>query len=183
MAERAPNGVAASARRPARSLRGLTEAEYAALEAALSETPLGRWFLAEYTRRHPAPETQLMLDAMGRLEAAVLKPQHQAGFASVLGELNEIACLIARARQEMRLIEQRIEAAITVWGREAGTRAPSAQNQVDGPLRRGDGTAEASWPSVADEQPHGGPHEARFERPAPLTLPELQAIKRSALFG
>jgi chemotaxis regulatin CheY-phosphate phosphatase CheZ len=83
--------------------RGLAE-EYAALEATLRGTPVGRWFLAEYTRRNRTPETQLMLDAIARLEAAVLKPQRQAGLAPVLSELVAMSDAIARTRREIAQI-------------------------------------------------------------------------------
>lgn len=85
---------------PTRPIRGLAE-QYAALEATLSGTPLGRWFLSEYMRRHRMPETQLMLDAIARLERAMLKPKHQAGLTSVLGELVKISAAISRARAEI----------------------------------------------------------------------------------
>jgi len=42
-----------------------------------------------------------MLDAIGRLETAVLQPKHQAGVVRVLGEILEIREAIARARQEV----------------------------------------------------------------------------------
>jgi hypothetical protein len=282
MPERAPKG--ASARNPAQPQSGLAAEEYAALEATLSGTPIGRWFLAEYMRRHPTPETQLMLDAIARLEATVLKPQHQAGFAGMLGELKEIARAIARARREisqlrrpddgavesateeldqiakatteilsaaeniqevaralrqigvapafcdrldhhaidirtacsfqdiaehridravhtLRLIEGRIEAAIAVWGGENGARSPVAPaTPVETGLERcpephdaalareAHGEWGASRTSEAGNEPPWGepprwPRKARFEFPDPLTLPQLDAAKRGALFG
>jgi hypothetical protein len=288
MPERAPKG--ASARNPAQPQSGLAAEEYAALEATLSGTPMGRWFLAEYMRRHPTPETQLMLDAIARLEATVLKPQHQAGFAGMLGELREIALAIARARREisqlhrpddgavesatdeldqiakatseilsaaeniqevaralrqigvapgfcdrldhhaidirtacsfqdlaehridkavhtLRLIEGRIGAAIAVWGgddagkpyegrspvppatpaepglerRQEPHEAALARDHVDQPLAHGEW--EAPRTSEAGKEPPLGPRKARFEFPDPLTLSQLDAAKRGALFG
>jgi chemotaxis protein CheZ len=100
MPERAPDGAdrLQSKARPTPS--GLAE-DYAALEATLRDTPLGRWFLAEYARRNRTPETQLLLDAIARLEAAVLRPQRQTGMASVLAELVEMSEAIARTRREI----------------------------------------------------------------------------------
>ena len=80
--------------------QGLAE-DYAALEATLRNSPLGRWFLAEYARRNRTPETQLLLDAIARLETAVLKPQRQAGFANILAELVDISDAIVRTRREI----------------------------------------------------------------------------------
>jgi chemotaxis protein CheZ len=100
MPERAPDGAdrLQSKARPTPS--GLAE-YYAALEATLRDTPLGRWFFAEYARRNRTPETQLLLDAIARLEAAVLRRQHQTGMASVLAELVEMSEAIARTRREI----------------------------------------------------------------------------------
>ena len=100
MPERAPDGTDPLQRKPRPLNQGLAE-DYAALEATLRDTPLGRWFLAEYMRRNRTPETQLLLDAIARLEAAVLKPQRQTGFATVLAELVEMSEAIARTRREI----------------------------------------------------------------------------------
>ncbi|MEZ0282204.1 hypothetical protein [Methyloceanibacter sp.] len=78
MAERASEPTA---RPPAKV--NLAE-HYAALEA----TPRGRWFLAEYARRSRAAETDMLPEAIGRLEEAVLRPQRQPAPADVLAELS-----------------------------------------------------------------------------------------------
>ena len=36
--------------------------------------PRGRWFLAEYARRNRTAETEMLLEAIAKLETAVLKP-------------------------------------------------------------------------------------------------------------
>jgi chemotaxis regulatin CheY-phosphate phosphatase CheZ len=87
---------------------GLAE-DYAALEATLRASPLGRWFLAEYVRRNRTPETQLLLDAIARLEVAVLKPQRQAGSAKTLAELTEISEEILRTRREVAELRPPVE--------------------------------------------------------------------------
>jgi hypothetical protein len=51
---------------------GLTEADYEAIEAAVTETVRGRWFLAEYARRIRLAETNDILNAIGRIETTVL---------------------------------------------------------------------------------------------------------------
>ena len=45
--------------------------DYEAIEAAVLETARGRWFLAEYLRRHQAAETRALLDAIRKLENAL----------------------------------------------------------------------------------------------------------------
>ncbi|HHN73563.1 MAG TPA: hypothetical protein ENK13_05685, partial [Thermopetrobacter sp.] len=42
--------------------------DFEAIEAAVRETPRGRWFLAEFLRRHQARETRNLLHAVRRLE-------------------------------------------------------------------------------------------------------------------
>jgi chemotaxis protein CheZ len=104
MPERASDGANPSQPNPPTRKLGLTQ-EYAALEKTLSATPVGRWFLAEYARRNRIPETQMLLDAIARLEAAVLKPQRQvAAPAIVLAELVEMSEAIARTRREIAQI-------------------------------------------------------------------------------
>jgi chemotaxis protein CheZ len=292
MPERAPDGANPLRRKPAPLKQELAE-DYAALEAILRDTPLGRWFLAEYMRRNRAPETQLLLDAIARLEAAVLKPQRQTGFATVLAELVEMSEAIARTRREiaelrppqqfdktlsdateeldqiveatekatseilsaaediqevawtlrekeiapefwdrldqraidiyaacsfqditgqrtgkvvraLHLIEQRINAMIEIWGVEdiaqkvdtvTGEMERAAREEsslLGGPQKHGDslrqhdvdemlrqGKATAAEAQAQTEAPEG----ERFERPEPLTLDKLHAVKRAALFG
>jgi len=292
MPERAPDRADPLQSKPVPPKRGLAE-EYAALEATLRGTPLGRWFLAEYARRNRTPETQLLLDAIARLEAAVLKPQRQAGLASVLAELMEMSEAIARTRREiaqirpphrfdkqltsateeldqiaeatekatseilsaaedvqevawtlreqgvaaefcdridqraidiytacsfqditgqrtgkvvraLHLIEQRINAMIEIWGvdhiasKVGGITArmehvvqEDAAVLLNGPQPHGGGLKQADVDKMmglplapaASTRPAEPPQDDRFERPEPLTLDKLHAVKRAALFG
>jgi chemotaxis regulatin CheY-phosphate phosphatase CheZ len=269
---------------------GLAE-DYAALEATLRASPLGRWFLAEYLRRNRTPETQLLLDAIARLEVAVLKPQRQRSFSKTLSELIEISDAILRTRREiaelrppvefdkhlseaseeldqivgatekatseilsaaedvqevawtlrekgvatefcdrldqhaidvytacsfqditgqrtakvvrtLRHVEERINAMIGA-GRAASVRpsmeaAPPTQDGdlLNGPPSEGEGLDQAdvdammgrlhgprAGPSGRPPARTTGPEGEPFERPEPLTLSELHAVKRAALFG
>jgi hypothetical protein len=45
--------------------------QYEAIESAVMETPRGRWFLAEYARRHRNADTEALLAAMAKLERAI----------------------------------------------------------------------------------------------------------------
>ncbi|ODS01496.1 hypothetical protein AUC69_06485 [Methyloceanibacter superfactus] len=250
---------------------------------------MGRWFLAEYARRNRTPETQLMLDAIARLEAAVLKPQRQAGLAPVLSELVGMSDAIARTRREiaqirpphqfdqqltnateeldqiaeateratseilsaaediqevawtlreqgvatelceridqraidiytacsfqditgqrtakvvraLHLIEQRINAMIEIWGvDEIAQRAGDAAQRLerfaqqeaallDGPKAHGEGLKQDDVDQMLGAPAMAPAHDAEedragFERPEPLTLDKLHAVKRAALFG
>jgi chemotaxis regulatin CheY-phosphate phosphatase CheZ len=102
MAEQASDGAAPSP--GAKPAAALAE-HYAALEAALKATPRGRWFLAEYARRNRAAETDMLLEAVARLEAAVLRPQRQPAPTDVLAELKALSEAIANTRREIARIK------------------------------------------------------------------------------
>lgn len=55
--------------------QGINEADYESIEAAVTETVRGRWFLNEFARRTRAADTQTMLQAMARLEHVVTAAQ------------------------------------------------------------------------------------------------------------
>jgi chemotaxis protein CheZ len=84
---------------------GLAEA-YSALEALLRASPRGRWFLAEYARRNRTAETDLLLEALDRIERAVSRPSpRQAVPSNVFSDLVEMSGAIARTRREIAQIK------------------------------------------------------------------------------
>jgi chemotaxis regulatin CheY-phosphate phosphatase CheZ len=84
---------------------GLAEA-YATLEALLRASPRGRWFLAEFARRNRAAETDMLLEAIARIERALLKPSPRQGVpGNVFAELVEMSEAIARTRREIAQIK------------------------------------------------------------------------------
>jgi chemotaxis protein CheZ len=104
MPERAPHGTSPSSVDAPRQ-SNLAEG-YAALEALLRASPRGRWFLAEYARRNRSAETDLLLEAIARIEKAVLKPQARHGAPdAVFAELVEMSEAIARTRREIAQIK------------------------------------------------------------------------------
>jgi chemotaxis protein CheZ len=100
MPEQAPDG--SSRRKAPPSAR--PAAGYAAIEAALSQHARGRWFLAEYARRNRTVDTQMLLEAITKLELAVLRPQRQQESGGVLAELVAMSEAIARTRREIAQI-------------------------------------------------------------------------------
>lgn len=83
---------------------GLAEV-YGSLEALLKASPRGRWFLAEYSRRNRSAETELLLEALDRIERAVTKPAARHGMpGNVFAELMEMSDAIARTRREIAQI-------------------------------------------------------------------------------
>ncbi len=65
-----------------------TREDFEAIEAAVLESERGRWFLAEYLRRHQARETQNLLAAIHRLESAL---EGGTAIARIRGALAEAA--------------------------------------------------------------------------------------------
>ena len=83
---------------------GLSLADFEAIEAAVTETTRGRWFLAEFARRTRAQETEKVLAALARLERVVASerpqiapdpdPQVLAALAAIGERLNDIAWIL-----------------------------------------------------------------------------------------
>jgi chemotaxis regulatin CheY-phosphate phosphatase CheZ len=71
----------------------------------LRASPRGRWFLAEYARRNRTAETEMLLEAIARIESAVLKSApRQAVPSNVFAELVDISEAIARTRRAIAQI-------------------------------------------------------------------------------
>lgn len=49
--------------------------DYEQMEAAVMETARGRWFLAEYARRHRSADTEAILRELARLESSIRKQE------------------------------------------------------------------------------------------------------------
>ncbi len=96
-----------------------SEAVYQALNAALSATARGRWFLSEFARRNRNSESSKMLDAVARIEQAVAaRPALAAAGADL--EIARTWAIAARAEAVNLLNAPRREAVIAAGQR--GTR-------------------------------------------------------------
>ncbi|MDH2310490.1 hypothetical protein [Methylobacterium brachiatum] len=82
-------------------------AEYEAIEATMCLSERGRWFLAEYARRHRAAETEMLLGAMRRLEHAVTADRDQQTVGQLHGNLVEMAAAISQTKAEIAAISAR----------------------------------------------------------------------------
>ncbi|MGL4811555.1 MAG: hypothetical protein ACRCXM_07250 [Beijerinckiaceae bacterium] len=71
--------------------------DYDAIFAAVSETPRGRWFLAEYQRRNRAADTATVLDQIARLEAMVVRHDPELARARLSSALDDLATILALA--------------------------------------------------------------------------------------
>jgi hypothetical protein len=79
--------------------------DYESIAAAVQETPRGRWFLAEYARRNRQADTQMLLDAIGRLENAMGGQSPLPAGSNVRAGLAGIADRIATIRKEIAAAE------------------------------------------------------------------------------
>lgn len=63
--------MATSTNTPTEPTEILPKEDYDAIEGAVMETARGRWFLAEYARRHRVADTEMLLNAISRLERSL----------------------------------------------------------------------------------------------------------------
>jgi hypothetical protein len=129
--------------------QGLNEDDYESIEAAVTETVRGRWFLSEYARRNRMVEMRQLLDAMGRLESAVKPvPAMQGSDPSVrllIQRIKEIAARLDAIASDMRGsgVEARFSEAVELQGRA-----------VAGMMRGGPaGSLSAGKPARIEERP------------------------------
>jgi hypothetical protein len=89
----------------------MTDADYESIEAAVTETVRGRWFLAEFARRTRAADSKLLLEGMARLETLVrasqaqLPPPQASADPSIrllIQRIKEIAAQLEETGREMR---------------------------------------------------------------------------------
>ena len=72
----------------------ICEAEFSSLLQALSATAKGRAFLAELQRRSRPEETFLLLESLGRIEAAMASVRDQLQPSRLADELRRIAMIL-----------------------------------------------------------------------------------------
>ena len=80
-----------------------TEADYDAIREAFMETARGRWFLTEYAKRNRNADTNLVLDAVSRLEAT-LASQKQDQRDRTPEIVAAISALVMEARSEAAVL-------------------------------------------------------------------------------
>src|SRR5689334_24152861 len=88
----------------ATSLTPITKAEYDAIEAAVMETARGRWFLGEFARRNRTADTNLLLEAIGRLEQVVATERSAQDLDRLRFDLMEMAKAISLTKTEIAAI-------------------------------------------------------------------------------
>ncbi len=119
---------------------------YAAIEAALTQHARGRWFLAEYARRNRTADTQMLLEAIIKLEAAVLRPQRQES-GTVLSELVAMSEAIARTRREISQITppHKLDAHLTSATEELDHVVEATETATSEILQAAEEVQEVAW--------------------------------------
>jgi chemotaxis regulatin CheY-phosphate phosphatase CheZ len=86
-----------------------SDTQFAAVEDAVLQTPRGRWFLAEYLRRHRTTDTDRVLNAIESLRthvtSTVTAPRENAVSTAIRRELQEIAVTIVHARRDIAALK------------------------------------------------------------------------------
>jgi hypothetical protein len=73
-----------------------TQKDYEAIEAAVLESPRGRWFLGEFARRNRAADTLMLLEAIRKLERGMAEtPTNQLSAELAAAELQDLSETIA----------------------------------------------------------------------------------------
>jgi hypothetical protein len=88
----------------------MSDYDYESIEAAVTETVRGRWFLAEFARRTRAAEGRLLLEAMARIETIVTErqaalpppPSADPSIRLLVQRIKEIAARLDGLEQDMR---------------------------------------------------------------------------------
>ncbi|WP_029058898.1 protein phosphatase CheZ [Stappia stellulata] len=100
----------------------MMESDYDAILTALTETDRGRWFLDEYMRRHQKPDTQVVLDAIGRLEKAMVRDRTVPDLNRIRLDIADMQEAIERTKREIANIKHEAE---------DGNRFIEASNELD----------------------------------------------------
>ncbi|MGK2742300.1 protein phosphatase CheZ [Tepidicaulis sp. LMO-SS28] len=79
--------------------------EFDAVEQAILETPRGRWFLKEYTRRNRQADTRDLVNAIEKLGRAAFVSSEQAHLDVLRRELQEMSASIQHTRAEIAAIK------------------------------------------------------------------------------
>ena len=88
------------------SLTSIDVSEYDRIEAAMTESERGRWFLDAYLRRNRAHDTGILLDAIARLESVVTADRDSDQIGRLRGDVLDMAHAIARTKAEIAAINE-----------------------------------------------------------------------------
>ncbi|NRG17977.1 protein phosphatase CheZ [Rhizobiales bacterium] len=135
----------------------LSDAEFEALRDALSSSSRGRWFLDEFLRRNQKPETQMVLDAIARLETAMIRDRQTPSIDRIRIDIADMQEAIERTKREIGNIKHESE---------YGNRFQEASDELDAIVRQTEGATqeilaaaeaiqEIAWQMKEDGGDHG----------------------------
>lgn len=100
----------------------IRESDYDAILTALTDTDRGRWFLQEYIKRNQKPDTQVVLEAIGRLEKAMTRDRAVPSIDRIRLDIADMQEAIERTKREIANIKHE---------QEDGNRFVEASNELD----------------------------------------------------
>ncbi|KQO79231.1 hypothetical protein [Methylobacterium sp. Leaf88] len=129
------------------SLTSLDISEYDRIEAAMTESERGRWFLDAYLRRNRTSDTGILLDAIARLESVVTRDRESSQMGRVRGDLMDMAHAIARTKAEIAAINAPEQDQSRLGGASAALDAivRSTENATSDILSAAEHVQEAAW--------------------------------------
>ncbi len=130
-----------------RSLTPLDASQYDAIEDAVRETERGRWFLTEYARRNRNADTEVLLDAIRRIENVVTTTDRQDDVGRFRGDLIEMADAIARTRAEVAALStaEQGESRLTVASEALDAIVRATERATSDILSAAEEVQEAAW--------------------------------------
>ena len=153
-----------------------TQQDYEAIEAAVLESPRGRWFLSEFTRRNRGADTLMLLKAIRKLERGMVEhSQHQvsdelaAGLQSLSGSIGSTLAGIRQSEDVWGAVidmpEESADQVLIGRMRNAITQLAEVKRQIDWLLaeRSSGGAAEADRALKAENRKFFEGDEALFE--------------------
>jgi len=125
----------------------IRDSDYDALETALAQTMRGRWFLAEYVRRHQPAEFAMLRDALQKLERVVASPSATPTRDVLRRDLIEMSEAVGRTQREIAALAPPGPAGGWAANAAAGLDAmvPAAKSANAAILRAAEDIQEVAW--------------------------------------
>ncbi|MEI2383830.1 protein phosphatase CheZ [Breoghania sp. JC706] len=111
----------------------MREEDYEAIESAVMETTRGRWFLSEYARRNRSADTNILLDAIGKLEGMMRREHRVPKLERIQLDLADMQEAIQRTRREIAQIKTESS---------DGDRFAEASNELDAIVTQTEGATQ-----------------------------------------
>ncbi|MGU3359850.1 hypothetical protein ACLBWX_05895 [Methylobacterium sp. M6A4_1b] len=129
------------------SLTSVDISEYDRIEAAMTESERGRWFLDAYLRRNRTSDTGILLDAIARLEGVVTNDRESSQIGRVRGDVMDMAHAIARTKAEIAAINAPDQDQSRLGGASAALDAivRSTERATSEILSSAESVQEAAW--------------------------------------